>query len=324
MKTKESAVLFVDFENLHAVASKQGLRQYADEFVSELIEAVRVFVKGNYGANVCLARAYADFGELRGNGSFIQRSLFFQGCDAVYVPSLIQNNAIEVRLTVDVMETVSGRDDIGLVIIATGDRPYIPLIKNLISRGYDALVVCQHLPAGVEDHLLASKPVYFETSELLKTGPASTDGYTSKDIPALTTRPYAEIEDYTVINTLEIIEEHFGQYAEVYLTPLLRKLSEELDGDDLDPKVLVGELEEAGAVRLEKRKGFPYDYTVLIVNADHPNVVRVKEILGLSAHVEPLPFEDEQDAGDLDAEDEYDSPYDDEFDDVGWSPRSQN
>jgi hypothetical protein len=324
MSARKSAVLFIDFENLHAVASRQGLRQYADEFVSELIETVRVFVKGNYDADVRLARAYADFGELRGNGSFIQRALYYQGCEPVYVPSLIQANAIEVRLTVDIMETLAGRDDIGLVAIATGDRPYIPLVKNIVSRGYDAIVVCQQIPQGVEDHLLAPRPVYFEASELLHTQVSAADSLSPTDVPALTAMDYSEIDDDTVINTLEILEEHFGQYGEVYLTPLLRKLSEELEGDDLDPKQLVGELEEAGAVRLEKRKGFPYDYTVLIVNEDHPNVVRIKGSLDRSTAVNVPDPDDDLDDGDFEPADEYESHYDDEFDDAGWSHRSSN
>ena len=76
--------------------------------------------------------------------------------------------------------------------------------------------------------------------------------------------------------TIEITEEHFGQYDEVYLTPLLRKLSDVL-GEQHDPKSLVSELEAAGAVRLEKRDGYPYDYTVLIVNEDHPGVQEIQD-----------------------------------------------
>ena len=82
------------------------------------------------------------------------------------------------------------------------------------------------------------------------------------------------------VEALEVIERFFGQYDEVYLTPLLRKLSEELgDIDDHDPKSLIGDLEECGAVRLERRRGMPYDYTVLIVNGEHPTVIEIKEEL---------------------------------------------
>ena len=76
---------------------------------------------------------------------------------------------------------------------------------------------------------------------------------------------------------LELIEEYFGQYEEIYLTPLLRKLSEQLGEDELDPKEIVSDLEEVGAGRLEKRRGEPHDYTVLILNPRHPDVVEVRE-----------------------------------------------
>ncbi|MDX1548069.1 MAG: hypothetical protein R3247_13820, partial [Rhodothermales bacterium] len=108
---------------------------------------------------------------------------------------------------------------------------------------------------------------------------------------------------------LEIIEEHFGQYEEVYLTPLLRKMSELLDENRYDPKTLISELEDAGAVWLEKRRGFPYDYTVLLVDTDHPDVQTVQEeVYGRRA-------DDDDFADDDFADDDYDEDYDDYPDD---------
>jgi hypothetical protein len=45
----------------------------------------------------------------------------------------------------------------------------------------------------------------------------------------------------------------------------------------------VSDLEAAGAARLEKRNGYPYNYTVLIVNDDHPDVQSVHEELTAEA-----------------------------------------
>ena len=73
--------------------------------------------------------------------------------------------------------------------------------------------------------------------------------------------------------------QHFGQYDEVYLTPLLRRLSEEMPRD-AEPKELIAELEEAGAVKLERRRGMPYDYTVLLVNDEHPEVQEARTEVG--------------------------------------------
>jgi hypothetical protein len=89
-------------------------------------------------------------------------------------------------------------------------------------------------------------------------------------------RRYRSIDNPMARRTVEVTEEHFGQYEEVYLTPLLRKLSDVL-GEQHDPKSLVSELEAAGAVRLEKRDGYPYDYTVLILNQDHPDVQEIQD-----------------------------------------------
>jgi len=93
--------------------------------------------------------------------------------------------------------------------------------------------------------------------------------------------------------TLEIIEEHFGQYEEVYLTPLLRKLSELLDEDIHDPKTIINDLEKAGAVWLEKRRGFPYDYTVLIVDTEHPDIRIIQQEL-FDRQSEDPEFQDEE------------------------------
>jgi hypothetical protein len=85
------------------------------------------------------------------------------------------------------------------------------------------------------------------------------------------------VDDPSGLRTLKIVEEYFGQYDEVYLTPLLRKLSALLQDDD--PKRIISDLEGCGAVWLEKRHGFPYDYTVLVVDEEHPTVLRIRDEL---------------------------------------------
>ena len=74
--------------------------------------------------------------------------------------------------------------------------------------------------------------------------------------PACPAGSLEEIDDPILVRTLEIIDDHFGQYDEVYLTPLLRKLSDLVDERRYDPKNLISDLEEQQAVRLEKRSGF--------------------------------------------------------------------
>jgi len=72
---------------------------------------------------------------------------------------------------------------------------------------------------------------------------------------------------------LSLMVSKFGQYNEIFLSPFLRKLSDALPNlADWQRKGLLGDLEFKGAVRIEKRSGIPYDYSVVILNWNHPSV----------------------------------------------------
>lgn len=153
-------------------------------------------------------------------------------------------------------------------------------------------------------------------------------------------RRYRDITNPIARRTIEITEEHFGQYKEVYLTPLLRKLSDVL-GEEHDPKSLVSELEAAGAVRLEKRDGYPYDYTVLIMNEDHPDVQQIQDDYysrgssysngsnysqSSSSHYDDYNESREYDDYGDDYDDEYSEDYSDDYDegsDEGYDDYSE-
>jgi uncharacterized LabA/DUF88 family protein len=319
-----NAAIFVDYENLHILATRLRARQYADEYISEILDRLKSYVQDEHGAAVLLIRTYADYNELRGNGSFIQRSLYYQGCEPVYVSSLIQPNAVELRLAVDVTDIANRRPDLDLIVILTGDRLYLPLAKHLVGSGRNVLVVTHQTAEGVEDHLLAPRVVYLDAAVLtdgvaVQTRQVSGVNGNGRAAPQ-NDAEYLTVTDPLLIQTMEAIEEHFGQYEEVYLTPLLRKLSEELEGPELDPKSLVGELEDAGAVRLEKRKGFPYDYTVLIVNSAHPDVARIQEAFRSEDMVAAATFGGGYDEDPDDFEDEFD----DEYRDSEWAEEARN
>lgn len=72
---------------------------------------------------------------------------------------------------------------------------------------------------------------------------------------------------------LSLMVSQYGTYHEIFLSPFLRKLSDILPSlADWQRKGLLGDLEFKGAVKMEKRSGIPYDYTVVILNYNHPVV----------------------------------------------------
>lgn len=268
----DRAALFVDYENLFRTLGRSAER-YASpaDLISEMIEALQRSLLEDRQTQCALTRAYADFASLEDAGERVQRSLYLQGVEPHFVPRAITGDAVETQLCVDAMDMLHYRADISTFVLLTGRRAYLPLIRILKRYGRNVLVLGLDEPATLEEVPHQEGGWYFPAQDLLSA--ASRGSMALND--GRRTEPAGDlqaIEDPILVQTLEIIDEYFGQYEEVYLTPLLRKLSELLDERRCDPKHLISDLEDQGAVRLEKRQGFPHDYTVLILEAHHPSV----------------------------------------------------
>lgn len=314
------AAVFVDYENLHSLLSDrlQG-REHPDEYIAELLDELRAHLYREDQTQTNLVLAYADFTELNRSGHFVQRSLCRQGAEPRFVPSTLQPNAAEIQLCVEAVDLLHSRPDVGTLVLVTGDRAYLPLVQQFKRYGRRALVVALEPPASLQDQAHAEGDVFLDAAglfsdasrrELLMSvaGSHRRNGRRA-EARAVAPQAYHDVTDEASLRTLEVIDEHFGQYDEVYLTPLLRKLSETFDNNHYDPKSVISLLERAGAVSLEKRRGFPYDYTVLIVNAGHPDVSRVQQ----SFYDEDV--RDGEDDYDYGAEADYDDYEDDSYPD---------
>jgi hypothetical protein len=76
-------------------------------------------------------------------------------------------------------------------------------------------------------------------------------------------------------NAVAIMLTHFGDKREVWMTPYLNKLRQEMPQlAESERKALIGRMVDQGVVRVEKRKGQQYDYSVLVINWNHPDVQR--------------------------------------------------
>lgn len=309
------AAIFVDYENLHQIIGQRlDQRSYADEYIAEMIDELRQYLQDEEHTSPSVAIAFADFSALSGNGFFIQRSLYLQGVEPRFVPTSIQPNAVEIQFSTDVSEVLHQRTDVQTFVLLTGNRSYVPLVQQIKRYGRTVVVASlEAMPASESvqyaegDYHLDAHHLLSEASrrELLAGAPAG-----AQPVNGVQTEPrepveYVDVTDPVQLQTLDIIETHFGQYEEVYLTPLLRKLSELLDDREHDPKTIISTLEEHGAIRLEKRRGFPYDYTVLIVESDHPDVQRVREQVLAREELDETSDEDE----------DYLEEYYDDFDD---------
>lgn len=289
----ERAAIFVDFENLYRTLSRTV--EYGDkpaELISEMIEALQRSLLEDRKAQTAVTRAYADFASLPGGGDHMQQSLYLRGAEPHFVPRARNENVVELQLCVDAMDVLHHRTDITTFVLLTGRRIYLPLIRMFRRYGRQVLVAGLDEPAAVDDVRAVEGNWFFPAHDLLSTSARRhVDDSDSTRKPPSSDRS-GEIDDPFLFQTVEIIVEYFGQYEEVYLTPLLRKLSELLDERRHDPKNLISDLEECGAARLEKRTGFPHDYTVLILEEHHPTVARVQSVMRSSTHYSSTHYED--------------------------------
>ena len=281
--TPQRAALFVDYDNIYTVLHAQDTERAPHALSMRIIDKVQRYLEEGDDTPTVFARAYADFATLPDAApGEAEADLYEQGFAPQITPTAVQLNASEQHLTADVVHLLHERPDITSIVIVTGDRPYLPLIRAVRERGVRPLVAAVHPPQGDAIASYQEEETYLDARNML--GSAARGTLNSREQAnrpsrrrTRTSAPPSQqdpIDDPILRATIEVTEEFFGQYDEVYLTPLLRKISEEL-GEGYDPKALVSDLESAGAVWLEKRDGYPYDYTVLIVNEEHEDVQQI-------------------------------------------------
>lgn len=291
------AAALIDYQNLHHYLKGRldGTGSTVD-LAGHLLKALRDRL-GAEDVRLVRGRAYADFGGLDDHTRHVQRSLYLYGIEPVYVPATMHRNTTDLQLAVDAIEMRGRHPEVGTFVLLSGDRDYAPVVTALLAAGRRVIV------AGFKEHLSPHLLEHTEGGEFLDAGALLPAGALPPEVEVgapIQTTAFAEVQDpaYEInYDALEVIEKFFGQYEEIYLTPLLRRLSDEIgEVDGHDPKSLISDLEECGAVRLERRKGMPYDYTVLLVNAEHPAVVEIREEVHgapIASVDDGLPFEDE-------------------------------
>ncbi|MDX1418961.1 MAG: NYN domain-containing protein [Rubricoccaceae bacterium] len=279
-----TAAVLIDYQNLyHFLKNRLQSPAQPGDTAAEMIEALRDHLADD-GARIARGFAYADFGGLDEHIRHTQRALYLHGIQPFYVPSTMHRNTSDLQLALDAVALCGTETEVDTVVLFSGDRDYVPVVQALQAAGRRVVMVSfrDHLSAHLLENTASG---YFLDAAELMSDEAHEHFRDEEEAPSPEMRTeFNEVKElpYDIdIEALEVIERYFGQYEEVYLTPLLRKLSEELgDIEGHDPKSMIGDLEDCGAVRLERRRGMPYDYTVLLVNREHPAVIEVKEDLG--------------------------------------------
>jgi uncharacterized LabA/DUF88 family protein len=284
-QARTQAAIFIDFENVYYFLRNNytSIREEYSDLVVELIQRLRQHILEKYDEQAISFDAFADFERI---GENAQSALYLRGIETHNVLGTEHKNAADMKLCIAVMETFYTRREIESFIVVAGDRDYIPVIRHLKKHGRTVRVVGfrQSISGDLltnvgEEYFLDAEQFlapFVSTAQPASTaaGAGAADGADApqervKPAPTIAPRELADSET----EAMRILFRHYKDKPEVFLTPYLYKLRAELPLlSEWERKQLIAGLQRAGAIRVEKRHGEPNDYSVLLVNWNHPSV----------------------------------------------------
>ena len=294
---KDYAALFIDFENIfHYVRKRTVDSDRAHDIVLELIQELRKKLSNELAQSCIVQYAYADFEQIEGNA---QGQLFLLGVETRNVVGTEHKNAADMRLCIDVMETMYTREEIGTFVLMAGDRDYIPVLQHLrkhaktvqvvafkenisgdlftlVGDGYIDAVSCLGKVSQSELEVGQERlSQYFELRAEASNDQANqiADARANGKIAPVAFAKAQRLEGKDNLIALEVMLHNFGDKPEVWFTPFLNKLRNALQHlAEYERKAIVTTLEMTGIIKVEKRRGEPHDYSVIVINWDHPDV----------------------------------------------------
>ncbi|MBI1335301.1 MAG: NYN domain-containing protein [Armatimonadetes bacterium] len=295
--SKDYAALFIDFENIfHYIRKRTVDSERAQDIVIELIQELRKKLSADFAQSCIVQYAYADFEQIEVNA---QGQLFLLGVETRNVVGTEHKNAADMRLCIDVMETMYTRDEIDTFVLMAGDRDYIPVLQHLRKHAKVVQVVAfkenisGDLLTLVSDGFIDAMQCLGKVSQSeLEVGQERLNEYfelraeasNEQAIQIAEARANGKVAQVAFERSsrlvekdaqiaLEVMLHNFGDKPEVWFTPYLNKLRNALQHlAEYERKALVTTLEMHGAVKVEKRRGEPHDYSVIVINWDHPDV----------------------------------------------------
>ena len=294
---KDYAALFIDFENIfHYIRKRTVDSERAHDLVLELIQDLRKKLSVDYDQICIVQYAYADFEQIEVNA---QGQLFLLGVETRNVVGTEHKNAADMRLCIDVMETMYTREEIGTFVLMAGDRDYIPVLQHLRKHAKTVQVVAfkENISGDLltlvgEGYIDAFSCLGKVSQSELEVGQERLNQYfelraeasneqavqiaearASGKIAHVAFEKAKRLNDKDSLIALEVMLHNFGDKPEVWFTPYLNKLRNALQHlAEYERKAIVTTLEMSGAIKVEKRRGEPHDYSVIVVNWDHPDV----------------------------------------------------
>lgn len=288
------AALFVDFENVYYYF-KNRLPDDMDPVDASIsiLRSLQQKVKDDRSEKCIIQHSYADFERIPS----AQNPLALMGIEPHHVVGTDQKNAADMKLCIDAMSTLYTRQDVQTFYLLAGDRDYIPLIRHLAEHAREVIVVAFRKQTSGDLLKVVGDENYWDAEKLIESSirvqmvepvtVAPKPKFKVESSPKAVIAPpppepeypsaeFAEIkviDDQYIYQALVILMENFQDKPEVWMSPYLHRLRDGLtELEDWERKHLISDLVDVGVVKIERRRGEPNDYSVLVINWDHPDV----------------------------------------------------
>ncbi|MER3402956.1 MAG: hypothetical protein C4337_06580 [Armatimonadota bacterium] len=160
-------------------------------------------------------------------------------------------------------------------VLIAGDRDYIPLVQHLQRQARQVLIVSfrgnlsgdlLHI-VGESNFVDAERLVGNSVARILQVRAQVRSNLKSAPLVGSVFNPPLPVEDADTRRCLTILVNAFGSYHAVWPTPFLRRLNEDFPLlANYERQALISNLVSLGAIRVEKREGNPYPYSVAMIN----------------------------------------------------------
>ena len=280
MKTERAlAAVFIDFENeYYFLKNDAGTGAHAEDYSVDLLRKLKQFVQETYDEHAISLDAYADFERIEDNA---QSALYLLGIETHNVLGTDHKNAADMKLCIDALDVLYTREEIRTFVVVAGDRDYIPLIRHLKKHGRTVRVagfrqaVSGDLLANVGDEFFIDVGKFVRHSPPKPAASPAPAAAGSGAAPAVAVgfAPEPHNVEGLAREALMLLFKYFAGKREVWVTPFLHKLRSDMPQlQEHERKQIISGLHDSGVVRVEKRTGEPHDYSVMVVNWNHPDV----------------------------------------------------
>jgi uncharacterized LabA/DUF88 family protein len=284
------AALFVDYENIYYFV-KNGVTDDRDagDIAVSTIRKLQTMLLHERQMQCIVQHAYADFERIGGGA---QGAFYLMGLETHNVLGSDHKNAADMRLCIDAMDTLYTRPEINAFVFVAGDRDYIPVVQHLKKHAKTVLVVSFKGNASGDLLQVADEKNFIDAASILPDGVElaeqrketedrlmSPSLRPSVTLPPLRARPpvtsFAPEESLSEDerDALRLMLTYFADKSEIWMTPYLHRQRAQMPHlAEYERRDLINGLREKGAITIEKRTGDDVEYSVMIVNWNHPEV----------------------------------------------------